>query len=626
MVKAKAITARPRAAPATGQTPALPAALEPELATLVDKPQPGNWLYEIKFDGYRMLSRNESGAVRLITRNGNDWTDRFPHLVKALQATGLPDGWYDGEIVVQDDEGRPDFNALQKAIEGGRNRDIVMFLFDCPFLAGADLRTLPVEERRAALQEVLVENDQVRFSTELEGPVSQLVASACHMRLEGIIGKRRGSRYVHGRSPDWIKLKCGQRQEFVIGGWTLPDNASSGIGAILVGYYDETGGFHYGGKVGTGFTGVEMASLHAKLTPLVTEKRPFIEKTGYERRATWVRPQLVCEIQFAEWTPDWHVRHASYKGVRQDKAAGAIRRESALPPPAKVPKGLKVSNPKRVIDPSTGITKLHLVAYYDAVADFILPHLKNRPVSLVRAPQGIAGQLFFQKHPEAPVPGLDTLDPALWPGHAALLTVNTRAALLSAAQLNTIEFHTWNSTAKAIDDPDRVIFDLDPGEGVTWAHVQEAASLTRTMLEQLGLKAWLKTSGGKGLHVVVPLAPKLDYKLVKAFSETVVVHMAKTIPQRFVAKSGGSNRIGKIFIDYLRNGHGQTTAAAFSARSRPGMGVSMPVAWEQLADLRSGAQWNVLTAAPYLSRREVDPWADYVKSRQTITKALRLLS
>ena len=287
---------------------------------------------------------------------------------------------------------------------------------------------------------------------------------------------------------------------------------------------------------------------------------------------------------------------------------------------------IRISNPDRVVDASTGLTKLALVRYYESVAERILPHLKDRPVSLVRAPEGIAGELFFQKHPETRMPGLREFDAALWPGHSALLGVDSADALVAAAQMNTIEFHTWNSTAKRIDQPDRMIFDLDPGEGVTWAHVQEAAILTRAILTELALESWLKTSGGKGLHVVVPLAPKLDYDVVKRFSQAIVQHLAKTIPQRFVAKSGGANRIGKIFVDYLRNGHGQTTAAAFSARSRPGLGVSMPVAWEQLAQLRSGAQWTIQTAREYLSFEQVDPWADYWTKRQTLAAGMKKLA
>jgi len=336
---------------------------------------------------------------------------------------------------------------------------------------------------------------------------------------------------------------------------------------------------------------------------------------------------MVVEVAFAEWTPDGSVRHATFRGVRTDKPARAIRREQAnAPPTAEEPRAkprlsVKISNPDRVIDPSTGLRKIDLIHYYESVADRILPHLRHRPVSLVRAPQGITGELFFQKHSDAKINGLTRLDPGLWPGHDSLLSVDSVEGLISAAQLNTVEFHTWNSTTKRMDHPDRVVFDLDPGEGVTWARLQEAAVLTRTMLEELGLASWLKTSGGKGLHVVVPLAPKLDYEAVKDFSRAVVAHMAKTIPERFAAKSGGSNRVGRIFIDYLRNGHGQTTAAAFSARARRGLGVSMPVNWDELAALKGGAQWTIATAREHLSFEKSDPWADYWKSRQTLTVA-----
>ena len=285
-----------------------------------------------------------------------------------------------------------------------------------------------------------------------------------------------------------------------------------------------------------------------------------------------------------------------------------------------------MSHGERVIDPTSGVTKLDLVRFYESMAEFILPHLKGRPCSLVRGPTGVGGELFFQKHGEKiGIPGINELPEALWPGHKALLEVGNAKALVGAAQMNVIEFHTWNSTAKAIDKPDRMIFDLDPGEGTTWEHIQEAATLVRTMLQALGLESWLKTSGGKGLHVVVPLAPRYDYDTVKGFSQAVVQHMARTIPTRFVAKSGPSNRVSKLFVDYLRNGHGATTAAAFSARARPGLGVSIPVSWDDLAKLKSGAQWNVRTAREHLSFQTTDPWVAYWKTRQPLAEAMKRL-
>ncbi len=416
------------------------------------------------------------------------------------------------------------------------------------------------------------------------------------------------------------------------------------MGGLLLGYHED-GALRFAGSVGTGWGASMGRELHALLTGLEVDQPtvdPSDTKPGrWSRRAAgsehWVEPVTVVEVAFAEWTPDRRVRHAVFRGLRTDKPAALIVRERAKTPagatpgpsrraPAPAPAStIKITNPERVIDPSTGLRKIDLVRYYESIGAWMLPHLKGRPVSLVRAPTGITGELFYQKHPETRMPGMTELDAALWPGHAALLAVDSAEALVVAAQMNVVEFHTWNSKTTRIDQPDRLILDLDPGEGVTWPMLQEAALLTRALLTELGLACWLKTSGGKGLHVVVPLTPKLDYAEVKAFSQAVVRHMAKVIPSRFVAVMGGSNRVGKIFIDYLRNGHAQTTACAFSARSRPGLGVSMPVGWDQLAELKSGAQWTIATAREYLSFQQDDPWSGYWKKRQSLRAAIKLL-
>ena len=619
---------------------ALPATLAPQLATLAASAPPGDWVIENKFDGYRLLARISSGKVRLFTRQGNDWTGRLKPIAEALQALKLGPAWLDGEITVLNEHGVPDFNRLQNAIDNARAQDIVFFLFDLPFSQGRDLRAVPLRSRRAALKALLdgKTSERIRFSDELPASPAEVLAAACRLGLEGVILKRADSPYVSRRSDDWLKLKCQRRQEFVVIGFTDRSNSSGEVGALMLAYH-EGGRLRSAGSVGTGWGNAQGRELHRQLVALETKQPPLDpaelepgrwskRKRGSER---WVKPELVVEVAFGEWTPDGHIRHASFRGVREDKPAKAITREQAVDPPkAKaMPKSnvkQVITHPDRVIDPSTGLRKIDLVHYYESVAEWLLPHLRQRPVSLVRAPQGITGQLFFQKHSEAKMPGVIDLDAGLWPDHAPLLEIHSLEGLISATQMNVIEFHTWNSTVKKINQPNRVIFDLDPGEGITWPQLQEAALLMHTLLEELGLKCWLKTSGGKGLHVVVPLAPKLDADAVKAFSKAAVEHMAKAIPQRFVAKSGGARRVGKIFIDYLRNGHGQTTAAAFTARARPGMGVSMPVAWEQLASLKSGAHWTVKTAREYLSfRGRDDPWTDYWKSRQTLTAARRLL-
>lgn len=651
-VAAKRANGRPTKRPAQDEPmpgavkASLPEKLPPQLATLADGvPAAGDWLYEIKFDGYRMMTRFQDGKPALITRGGHDWSAKLPGLMDELTQLGVHSGWLDGEIVVLGDDGAPDFNALQNAFDRHTsNTGVVYFLFDLPFFEGYDLRQVELRHRRQLLEALLKEKgtEHVRYSAAFEADPASILASACRMNLEGVIAKRADAPYASRRTETWLKLKCKQRQEFVVCGYTDRSDGSRQIGSLLLGVYSPTRELVSVGSVGTGWSSDEATELKTKLAKLETDKSPFTagpakpgrwskRRPGSER---WVEPRLVAEVEFADWTPDGNIRHASYVALRSDKAAKTISRETAKPlagnPPlrgaSKVSAGIQVSHGERVIDPSTGFTKLELVRYYESVSDWILPHLKGRPCSLVRAPSGITGQLFFQKHGEKiGIPGITELDASLWPGHAAMLEIGSAPALAGAAQLNVIEFHTWNSKVRTIDQPDRMIFDLDPGEGTPWKYVQEAATLMRTMLHELHLESWLKTSGGKGLHVVVPLAPKLDYDTVKDFSQAVVQHLAKTIPSRFVAKSGASNRVGKIFVDYIRNGHGATTAAAFSARARPGLGVSMPVAWDELSKLKSGAHWTIANAREHLSFQTSDPWADYWHNKQTLKDAMKEL-
>lgn len=613
----------------------LPAKLGPQLATLATSlPKGDDWIVETKFDGYRMMARIDKGRVRLFTRGGHDWTNKLKSLAAEVEKLGITSAWLDGELVVIKD-GLPDFNALQNAMDGARNENIVYFLFDIPYWDGQDLRKVPLTSRKALLEQLIGEpTERIRTSQRFDAPPAQVFKAACELGLEGLMFKRQDAPYVSTRTQTWLKAKCTLCQEFVICGFTDRSGAPQEVGSLLVGYHED-GKLRYAGKVGTGWDAKTGRDLWTRLTAIEVPSAPFDAKAvkpgRWSKRTAgsehWVQPLLVAEVAFAEWTPDGHVRQASFKGLRTDKPASQITREAAkTAASAPAPSLVKVTHPERVIDPSTGLTKLDLVRYYESVADWMLPHLKDRPLSMLRAPNGITEELFFQKHPESKMPGLKEHDPALWPGHAALLTVDNLDALVSAAQMNVVEFHTWNSMAKRLNKPDRVIFDLDPGEDLKWPHMQEAALLVHTLLTELGLKAWLKTSGGKGLHVVVPLSPRLDYDTVKGFSRAFVQHIAITIPQRFSATSGPANRKGKVFVDYLRNGMGQTTVAAFSARARPGLGVSMPVTWEQLMSLKSGAQWTVVTAREYLSFQTEDPWSGYWSTRQSLTTALKRLS
>ena len=629
---------------------ALPATLSPQLATLAAAPpadaaNAAEWLYEIKYDGYRMLVRIDGGGseIELLTRNGHDWTAKLKPLRDALAAMQLPPGWYDGEIVVPDDNGIPDFGALQRAFEAAATGDIVLYVFDLPYCDGRDLRALPLDARREVLKQLLLKSPspRVRFSEAFEASPQSLVASACKLGLEGIIAKRRSSRYQSARSVDWIKLKCSQRQEFVIGGYTNPQGERSGFGALLLGVHDADGVLQYAGNAGTGFDQKSLASI----SKLLKEKSkpqsgsPFAPGTKVEGLPHWVAPVLVAEVSFADWTRSSRIRHAVFRGLRTDKDAATIVRERAVAvKPSKgspvsaraasqtLAKRVHVTNPGRVIDRASGITKVELVRYYDRVGVLMMKHLKSRPVSRVRAPTGVDGQLLFQKHAETEkLPGLRQLDPALSIGHPAMIEVVRAQGLLSAAQWHVIEFHTLNTNTSSPEHPDRMVFDLDPGEGVPWAQLQEAAQLTRAFLTQLGLPAFLKTSGGKGLHIVVPLRKLHGWDTVKRFSQAVVQHMAKTIPQRFVARSGPKNRVGKIFIDYLRNGLGATTVCAWSARARPGLGISVPVDWAELPMRRGGNHWTVKTVHERLDTGN-QPWHAYARAARILNAAMAALN
>ncbi|WP_310740890.1 DNA ligase D [Aquincola sp. J276] len=655
---AKAAAAKPAARRA--RVP-LPEALQPQLATLVDGvPPDGEWLYEMKFDGYRLLARVDGGEVKLFTRNGHDWTAKLRGVAKEVAQLGIDAAWLDGEIVVLDEQGVPSFQRLQNVFEQRRTQDILYYLFDAPFLDGQDLREQPLRERRRLLREHIEAADtlpHIRFSEDFAVEPSHLLHTACQMRMEGVIGKRADAPYATGRSKSWIKLKCKQRQEFVIGGWTDPQGSRTGLGALLLGVHDAAGALHYAGNVGTGFNQQSLADLSRQLEPLAADAAPFTElPRGI--KGHWVKPELVAEVSFAEWTKDGRVRQAVFHGLRSDKPPQAIGVEQAVEPPrqsgspagrpakkpagaqakappaapaattrsrpVKLPAGLRLTHADRVVDASTGITKQELAEYAARAASRLLPHLRARPVSLVRAPAGIGGELFFQKHDSGKIKGLLQLDPSFDPEHAPLMEIASTEALLNAVQFNVIEFHTWNATTAAIDQPDRMTFDLDPGEGVAWPQIAEGAQLVHALLDELGLQSLLKTSGGKGLHVVVPFKPSLGWDAVKSLSQRIVLHLAQTLPDRFVAKSGPKNRVGRIFVDYLRNGRGATTVAAWSPRARPGMGVSVPVGWDELASLTSGAHYHLRNVDERLLQPEAWAGASAAK-KQGLANAMRIL-
>ncbi|WP_306591142.1 DNA ligase D [Geothrix sp. 21YS21S-4] len=611
----------------------LPEALAPMLATLVDRPpdDPDAWIFEIKFDGYRILARISGGKARLFTRRGHDWTARLPHLVKALEALRLKPGWLDGEIVIQDEQGRTDFQALQNAFEAERTGRIAYHLFDLPHYDARDLTGVPLAQRRELLGSLLRDATfPLGFSGTFEAPPAQLVASACRLGLEGVIGKRRDGAYVSGRSREWIKLKCSQRQEFVIGGWTDPQGSRQGFGSLLLGVHAPGGDLTYVGRVGAGFTAASLAHLRTELQKLAVARRPFAGPTEQESRAHWVKPRLIAEVSFSSWTRTGRIRQGVFHGLRDDKPPAAIVREApqvALGPDAEepLPARLRVSHPERVIDRATGITKLEVVRHYARVGELMMAHLAHRPAAMLRAPQGVGRPTFFQKHfEEEPLDGWIKLDPALEPDHAPWAEIAGPEGLLSAAQMNVVEFHTWNALSTRIDRPDRMTFDLDPGAGVAWEAIREGAVLVKTLLEELGLVPFVKTSGGKGLHVVVPIRRLHGWEAVKGFSRAIVQHLAVTLPALFVAKSGAKNRVGKIFVDYLRNGFGATTVCAWSARARPGLGVSVPITWDELPALEGAAHWTIRNVDARLAVGDA-PWKAYGSAARGLSAAMKRL-
>lgn len=656
---------------------ALPHELTPQLATLVDGApddglvENGSWRYEVKFDGYRLLARLCRGKARLITRSGQDWTHRMPELARAVAALPFDHAWLDGEIVVFDDHGQPSFQRLQQAFEGSRDGPaaggdrIVFMVFDLPHADGWDLTGSPCIARRALLGQRLAglqPDGPVRFSADLPGTPQSLLSAACGIGLEGLIGKRVDAPYTPGRAKSWIKLKCRRRQEFVVIGYTAPRGSRVGLGALLLAVHDDHGVLRYSGRCGSGFDGAKLMSLHKRLQPLVVERAPIENLPSTARRATggatvhWVRPQLVAEIEFAEQTDEGLVRHAVFQGLREDKPASQVGREQALPRaaltgsaarqvgadaigtepsrPASARKaaatavhGIAISHASRVIDPTTGLTKGDIARYLEAVGPWLAAELADRPVSLLRVPESITDKPIFQKHlHQMKIPGARLTAQELDPEHEPWLILDRPQALVAAAQAGAVEFHTWNARAPQIEKPDRFVLDLDPDPSLPWRRVVEAAELTRTVLDELGLVSFLKTTGGKGLHVVVPLQRRHDWDTVKGFSQRIAAHLATTLPDRFSAKMGPKNRVGKIFVDYLRNGRGATAVSAYSPRARPGLPVSMPIHWDQARDLEGGgAHWTVREAPAWLAQRPSDPWAGLAGVRQTLTAALKRL-
>jgi bifunctional non-homologous end joining protein LigD len=620
---------------------ALPAFIEPSLASPCDKPPSGaKWIHEIKHDGYRIQARIDGAKASLLTRKGLDWTERFPNIAPVLTRLGLKSALIDGEIVVEGEAGISNLNNLQADLKAGRKDRFTYFVFDLMHCNGYDLTKATLLDRKDLLQGIvagLAPDSSVRFSEhiEVDGPV--MLAHSCRMGLEGIISKRKDQGYRSGRSDHWLKAKCQQGQEFVILGYVRSTAASRAVGSLALGYYD-AGELVYAGRVGTGWSLNVAGSLYSELNNIKAAKPALRDAlpAGAEKGVVWTEPRLVCVIEFRDWTDDGLIRQASFKGLREDKPATEVSLEGPGPARKRGKAGagrkrtapdkagaddVKLTHPERILWPESGLTKQGLADYYADIAEWILPHVAGRVLSLLRCPSGTGEQCFFAKHPFA---GLSKTVRQIDVGEKEpMLTLDSVEGLVSLVQAGVVEIHPWGSRTDDLERPDRLIFDLDPGEGAPWSAVIAAAGEVRDRLQSCGLKSFVKTTGGKGLHVVVPVEPSAGWAEAKSFAASIAEAMTADHPDRYVATVAKRARRGRIYVDYLRNERGSTAVAAYSTRASPQASVSTPLEWDELSGgLRSDhfTVGNLRNRLAFLSR---DPWQGFFSVRQRIPSPAR---
>jgi bifunctional non-homologous end joining protein LigD len=614
---------------------AAPAKIKPQLAVLAESPPDGDeWFHEVKFDGYRLLITREGDSVKILSRAGLDWTNKFPDFAPAVRDRLRVDAVLDGEAVLFDSRGVSDFQALQNAIHNRRSRSIVFMAFDLPWCDGHDLTRSSLEQRRSLLAELIGtrQDGRIRLSEHVVGNGPAAFTHSCEAGLEGIVSKRRTAPYAQARVPSWIKVKCFNQQEFVIGGFSAPEGTREQFGALLLGYY-EGSELRFAGRVGTGFSAETLKKLALQLRPLARATAPFVKPpTGADARGVvWVQPQIVAQVQFRDWTSEGVIRHASFRGLREELDPSAVVREPTraavvprkappLKPVKSAPAPSRLTNPDRVVYPDRGggysLTKRQVAEYYEAIAPRLLLHITDRPLSILRCPDGEGGKAFFQKHPAKGMPAtVDGVDVAGDTGEPKrYLCIRSVEGLLALVQMNVLEFHPWGARAEAVESPDRLIFDLDPGAGVSWKQSVEAAIMVRDALSQAKLRGFARVSGGKGIHVVVPIRAGHTWDQAKTFCKAAAEALVKIAPHRFVVTPGASNREGRIFVDYLRNMRGATAIAPYSTRARPGAPVALLVAWDELAGLESAGAFNVLAVMRRLTAESHDPWRELVSS------------
>lgn len=615
---------------------AAPGFVRPALATLVDKlPAGPEWLFEVKFDGYRALAAVAGDQVRIDTRNGLDWTARYPSVAQALRALDLDRALLDGEIVAVDEEGRSNFGALQQALTAG-GAGLTYFVFDLLSLAGSDLRDRPLVERKEKLRKLLAgvpRSGPIAFADHIEDG-AELFQTMCRKSFEGVIAKRSNSRYRSGRGHAWLKIKCNNQREFVIVGWST-STADRPFGSILLAEYRD-GALRYAGRVGSGFSRADLAALADRFGKLKVSKSPVAGTlpSGITRNARWLKPELVAEVAYTEVTREGIVRHGRFLGLREDKLAQTVQGEQPRPvgeltgdnPTRRELPGIRLTHPDKVLFAADGITKRDVALYLDAAAGRMLPHLANRPLSLLRHPEGIAHEGFFQRHAGRGTPAAIKRFPATGNHGKAeeFLTISDKQGLLAAAQMGVLEFHIWGVHVDDLERPDRLVFDLDPDPSIGFGPVRDAAADIHAALDALGLVSFALLSGGKGVHVVVPIVRDHPWPTIKRFAKALAERFAEEMPDRYVATMTKARRAGRIFIDHFRNERTASAIAPYSPRARDGAPVAWPVTWPELAHTDSAALVSVRTAVQRLAAP--DPWADYSEVRQRLSaKALRAL-
>jgi bifunctional non-homologous end joining protein LigD len=602
----------------------LPAFLEPSLPQVSEvAPSGPKWVHEIKYDGYRIQARIDGGNVRLLTRKALDWTSRFAPVAAALKTLGLSSALLDGEVVVEDSAGFPNFALLQADLSALRTDRFRYFAFDIYYCEGFDLTQAALVDRKGLLQQIIeaAGSPLIRFSEHIEGDGPTMFEHACKLGLEGIVSKRADLPYRRGRGDHWLKVKVTMRQEFIILGY-IPSTAAPGlVGALLLGYYDR-GTLYYAGRVGTGYSVDQAKKLRDALEAIAAPKPKLGNALpdGAEKGVRWAKPQLVCEVEYRAWTADKLIRQASFKGLREDRPPEEIVLETQPDrPKSDVGRELiraRLTHPERILWPEPGVTKEGLAEFYCDVADWILPHIAGRVLSLVRHPSGVNEKGFFAKHAWH---GLSAAARRVDVGEKEkMLVIDNFDGLLELVQAGVVEIHPWGSMETDLEHPDRLIFDLDPGEEVPWSVVIEGARDIRAKLREFGLQSFVKTSGGKGLHVVLPIEPTVDWDVAKKFTQSVAEMLAGARPDRYVATMSKAKRRGRIYIDYVRNGRGATAVSAYSTRALPAASVSTPLAWDELSEQIRADHFRIDNLRQRLDVLKEDPWAELFTVKQKL--------